>query len=185
MLFMVDKGSFGGLSMGPQEVAFALGTVGAFAFILGGVVGKMAVVRGGLKAWLWPTAIAFTLPDLIYVYLSYVMPSDVIMISALAFVEQFFSGVGLSAYLLFIVYFSKGKDKKIHYDLCLSLSSFGVMVCGMLMGWLQDTLGYRHFFIMVVGLSVVTYVVTVFVRIHPDYGKRDKLEDTMHYPDGF
>ncbi len=185
ILFMVDKGSCGGLSMGPQEVAFALGTVGAFAFMLGGMVGKVLVVRNGLKTWLWPMAIAFTLSDLIYVYLSYVMPADVIKISALAFVEQFFSGFGLSAYLLFIIHFSEGRDKKIHYDLCLSFLSLGVMVCGMIMGWLQDYLGYRHFFVLVAGLSVLTYAVTAFVRIRPDYGKHRDHEKTLHYPDGF
>ncbi len=185
MLFMVDKGSCGGLSLGPQEVAFALGTVGAFAFILGGMVGKMLVVRNGLKTWLWPMAIAFTLSDLIFVYFSYVMPTNVIRISALTFVEQFSSGFGLSAYLLFIIYFAEGPDKKIHYDICLSLLSCSVMVCGMLMGWLQDVLGYRHFFVFVACLSVLTYVVTACVHIDAAYGKRMPHGESLHYPDGF
>ncbi len=185
MLFMVDKGSCGGLSMGPQEVAFSLGTVGAFAFMLGGLVGKKMVTRGGLKAWLWPMALAFTLSDLVYVYLSYAMPANVIRISVLAGIEQFFSGFGLSAYLLFIIYFSQGADKKLHYDLCLSCLLLGVMVCGMLMGWMQDMLGYRHYFVVVACLSVLTYGVCAFVRIPPDYGKHQDGTSTAHYPDGF
>ena len=113
------------------------------------------------------------------------MPANVIRISVLAGVEQFFSGFGLSAYLLFIIYFSQGADKKLHYDLCLSCLLLGVMVCGMLMGWMQDMLGYRHYFVVVACLSVLTYGVCAFVRIPPDYGKHQDGTSTAHYPDGF
>ena len=153
--------------------------------MLGGLVGKKMVARGGLKAWLWPMALTFTLSDLVYVYLSYAMPANVIRISVLAGIEQFFSGFGLSAYLLFIIYFSQGADKKLHYDLCLSCLLLGVMVCGMLMGWMQDMLGYRHYFVVVACLSVLTYGVCAFVRIPPDYGKHQDGTSTAHYPDGF
>ncbi|MBP5377849.1 MAG: MFS transporter, partial [Bacteroidaceae bacterium] len=70
--FMLDPIDKGGLGLTTGEVGFVYGTVGIIGLTIGGILGGMAAAHGGLKRWLWPMVCAITLPDLVYVYLSYV-----------------------------------------------------------------------------------------------------------------
>ncbi len=86
-LFLIDPGHNGGLGLSPAEYGFVQGTVGVVGLTLGGILGGIAAGSHGLKYWLWPMVCAITLPDAVYVYLSYAMPSDLIIINACVFVE--------------------------------------------------------------------------------------------------
>ncbi len=101
-LFLIDAEHNGGLGLSPAEYGLVQGTVGVVGLTLGGILGGMAAGRDGLKHWLWPMVCAITLPDVVYVYLSYVMPSDLMVINVCVFVEQFGYGFGFSAYMLYL-----------------------------------------------------------------------------------
>ena len=88
-LFLVDKVSNGGLGLSDGEFGLVQGTVGVIGLTLGGILGGICASRDGLKRWLWPMVMAITLPDLVYVYLSYIQPSSLINISVCIFIEQF------------------------------------------------------------------------------------------------
>lgn len=75
-LFLIDPISEGGLGLSTQEVGFVQGTVGVIGLTLGGIIGGLAAAQGGLKRWLWPMVWAISLPDLVYVYLSYAQPES-------------------------------------------------------------------------------------------------------------
>ena len=79
--FLMRPNSAGGLGLSPQEFGLASGTVGVIGLTLGGILGGILAGKDGFKKWLWPMVFAITLPDLVYVYMSYVMPSDLILIS--------------------------------------------------------------------------------------------------------
>lgn len=72
--FFIDPIEEGGLGLTTEEIGFVQGTVGIIGLTLGGILGGIAVARNGLKQWLWPMVWAISLPDLVYVYLSYVNP---------------------------------------------------------------------------------------------------------------
>jgi PAT family beta-lactamase induction signal transducer AmpG len=46
------------------------------------------------------------------------------------------------------------------------------MLPGMVSGWLKDAVGYRTFFIIVMCLCLITFIVTYFIKIDPQFGKR-------------
>lgn len=69
--FLLDPNSEGGLGMTTEQIGFTQGTVGIIGLTLGGILGGMAVARHGLKQWLWYMVWAISLPDLVYVFLSY------------------------------------------------------------------------------------------------------------------
>ena len=69
--FILRPNSQGGLGLSPQEYGFANGTVGLIGLLLGGILGGILVSRDGMKKWLWPLVCAITLPDVVYIYLSY------------------------------------------------------------------------------------------------------------------
>ncbi len=171
-LFLVDASHNGGLGLSDGEYGLVQGTVGVIGLTLGGILGGFAAARDGLKRWLWPMVLAITLPDLVYVYLSYVMPSDLLVINVCVFIEQFGYGFGFSAYMLYLIYYSQGEHKTSHYALCTAFMALSMMIPGLFAGALQEAVGYQTFFLIVIGACSLTYIVTAFLKIDPEFGKK-------------
>ncbi|MBR3657829.1 MAG: MFS transporter [Prevotella sp.] len=175
-LFLVDKVSNGGLGLSDGEFGLVQGTVGVIGLTLGGILGGICASRDGLKRWLWPMVMAITLPDLVYVYLSYIQPSSLINISVCIFIEQFGYGFGFSAYMLYLIYYSQGEHKTAHYALCTAFMALSMMIPGLFAGALQESVGYPAFFLIVVGACAMTYIVTSLLKIDPEFGKKKASE---------
>ena len=175
-LFLVDKVSNGGLGLSDGEFGLVQGTVGVIGLTLGGILGGICASRDGLKRWLWPMVMAITLPDLVYVYLSYIQPSSLINISVCIFIEQFGYGFGFSAYMLYLIYYSQGEHKTAHYALCTAFMALSMMIPGLFAGALQESVGYPVFFLIVVGACAMTYIVTSLLKIDPEFGKKKASE---------
>ena len=171
-LFLIDNVSRGGLGLSDGEYGLVQGTVGVIGLTLGGILGGIAASRDGLKRWLWPMVIAITLPDLVYVLLAWWQPSSLLPINVCVFIEQFGYGFGFSAYMLYLIYYSQGEHKTSHYALCTALMALSMMIPGLFAGALQEAVGYRMFFVIVVCSCVLTYVVTAFLKIDPNFGKK-------------
>lgn len=178
-LFLLDKVEAGGMGLSPQDYAFAQGAVGTIGLIFGGIIGGILISRDGLKKWLWPMVFAITLPDLVYVYMSFNLTMELIPISLCLFVEQFGYGFGFTAYMLYLIYYSRGKYKTSHYALCTAFMSLSMMLPGLISGALQTFLGYQFFFIFVMITCVVTFVMSALVKLDPDFGKRQNSEEYL------
>ena len=171
-LFLVDKMANGGLGLSDVEFGMVQGTVGVIGLTLGGILGGIAASRDGLKRWLWPMVMAITIPDLVYVYLSCVLPSSLLIINICIFLEQFGYGFGFSAYMLYLIYYSQGEHKTAHYALCTAFMALSMMIPGLFAGALQEAVGYRAFFVIVVVCCVMTYIVASLLKIDPEFGKK-------------
>ena len=148
------------------------GTVGIIGLTLGGILGGIAASKGGLRQWLWPMVWAISLPDLVYVYLSYALPDSLYLIGGCIFIEQFGYGFGFTAYMLYLIYYARGEHSTAHYAICTAFMALGMMLPGMVAGWLQELLGYQHFFWWVMLCCGVTFLVTSQLRIDPEFGKK-------------
>ena len=175
-LFLIDGSYNGGLGLSPQEYGLGQGTVGIIGLTLGGILGGIAAGRDGLKRWLWPMVCAITIPDLVYVYMSYAMPDSLLVVNICVFFEQFGYGFGFTAYMLYLIYFSQGEYKTSHYALCTALMALSMMIPGLFAGALQEAVGYRTFFIIVMVFCSVTFVVSRLVKIDPEFGKKQDKE---------
>lgn len=175
-LFLLGTAEDGGLGLSPQELGFVQGTVGAIALILGGILGGICASRDGLKRWLWPMVLAITLPDLVYVYMSYAMPQSLLLINVCVFVEQFGYGFGFTAYMLYLIYYSQGEFKTSHYALCTAFMALSLMIPGLFAGWLQQQVGYQWFFIIVVASCILTFLVASMIKIDPSFGKKTEVK---------
>ena len=144
--FLLDPVSEGGLGMTTEQIGFTQGTVGIIGLTIGGILGGIAVSRHGLKHWLWPMVWAISLPDLVYVYLSYFPETSLLWVNVCIFVEQFGYGFGFTAYMMYLIYFSRGTHSTAHYAICTAFMALGMMLPGMAAGWLQEQLGYQLFF---------------------------------------
>ena len=172
--FVLRPNSQGGLGLSPQEYGLANGTVGLIGLLLGGIIGGILVSRDGMKKWLWPMVCAITLPDVVYIYLSYSLNSDIIVVSSCLFIEQFGYGLGFTVLTLYMLFYSQGKFKTSHYSICTGISYLGLMLPGMVSGYLKDMVGYRLFFIIVMACCAITFLVTAFLKIDPEFGKKEK-----------
>ncbi len=103
--------------------------------------------------------------------MSYMLPTNFWLISSLLFVEQFGYGLGFTALTLYMLFFSQGKFKTSHYSICTGLSYLGLMLPGMVSGWIKDSVGYPTFFVMVMGFCLITFAVTTLIKVDDDFGK--------------
>ena len=140
--------------------------------LLGGIVGGFLVAKDGLKKWLWPMVIAISLPDAVYLYMSCSFISNHWIIGTCVFIEQLGYGFGFTAYMMYLIYFARGENSTSVYALCTAFMALGMMLPGMVAGWLSDVLGYRMFFIWILIACAITFIVSAFLKIDPEFGKK-------------
>ena len=172
--FLLDNVEAGGLALSTEAVGFVYGTVGIIGLTIGGLLGGWCVSRHGLKRWLWPMVLSISLPDLVYVYLASAEEPSLLLVNICVFIEQFGYGFGFTAYMLYLVYFSQGERSTAVFSICTAFQALGMMIPGMIAGWMADQLGYLNFFWWIVICCLVTFVVSAFIKIDPLYGIKKK-----------
>ena len=170
--FLLDAADKGGLALSTETVGLVYGTIGIIGLTVGGIIGGIAASRWGLKKALWPMAACMTLPCLTFVYLSMACPTNIAVISTCVFIEQFGYGFGFTAYTLFLMYFARGEHQTSHYAISTGIMALGMMLPGMISGWLQEHMGYQWFFVWIIGCCAVTCIVSALIKYEPDFGKK-------------
>lgn len=163
--FMLRTAGEGGLELSTATVGFAYGTIGVCGLLAGGLIGGWLVSRNGLRRWWWPMVLAISLPDLVYVYLAYAQPSNLLVINSCVALEQFGYGFGFTAYSLFLVYFAKGEKSTSVFSICTAFQALGMMIPGMFAGLLADRWGFPMFFSFVCLCCLVTFLVSALVKV--------------------
>lgn len=172
--FLLDSREVGGLALTTGEVGFVYGTIGILALVLGGLLGGFLAAKDGLKHWLWWMLIAINLPNAVYIYLSYALPESFFLVLASVAVEQFGYGFGFTAYMLYMIYVSDGEHKTAHFAITTAFMALGMMIPGMVSGWLQELIGYQHFFVWVIIATIPAFIITKFIPLDPEFGKEVK-----------
>ena len=123
-----------------------------FAFILGGYFISWLKLRRAL----FPLVCIFNVPFVVYALLAWFQPSSPVLICAAIVFEYFSYGFGFVGLTLFIMQqVAPGSHQMAHYAFGSSLANLGVMLPGMISGWLCDSLGGYHYFFMWALLATV------------------------------
>lgn len=170
--FLLDSQEVGGLALTTAEVGFVYGTMGIACLVVGGLIGGFVAAAHGLKKWIWWMAIGINLPDLVYVYFSYFQPDNFLMINIGVGIEQFGYGFGFTGYMLYMIYLSEGKYKTSHFAITTAFMAIGMMIPGMVSGYIQEWLGYQHFFVWVMIATIPSFIVLKFIHLDPEFGKK-------------
>ena len=170
--FLLDKPEMGGLNLSTEQVGIIYGTIGVIALLLGGIVGGIVASKHGLKKWLWYMVAAMNVPNLVYVYLAFVQPENFWIISSCVAIEQLGYGFGFTAFMLYLIYVAQGPYQTAHYAICTGFMALGMMLPGMIAGWLQEIMGYDWFFIWVCLCTIPGIILAGFLPIPEDFGKK-------------
>jgi len=162
--FLLDAREAGGLGLTTRDVGLLYGTLGVVALLAGGLVGGYAIARGGLRRWLWPMIVAMYAPNLVFIALAAIQPSNLTVIGASLMFEQFGYGFGFTAYMVYMMLVADGAHRTAHYAICTGFMALGMMLPGLAAGWIQEQLGYVRFFVWVCVAALPSFLATALVR---------------------
>ena len=114
--------------------------------------------------------------DLMFVYLSQVQPENLLLINGAVAAEQFGYGFGFTAYMLYMILVAEGENKTAHYAICTGFMALGMMLPGMVSGWIQEQLGYKLFFIWIMLSTIPSFIVPALVKIPAGFGRKKEQE---------
>lgn len=171
-LFLKAARGAGGLGLSEKEIGLYYGTYGAAAFVLGSLLAGYYISAKGLKNTLFTLCCIFNLPFVVYAFLAFFQPeSGLIICSGIVF-EYFGYGFGFVGLTLFMMQqVAPGKHQMAHYAFASGIMNLGVMIPGMMSGWVCETLGewfnrpggYEPFFIFVLIATIPAFLITYFI----------------------
>lgn len=169
-LFLKAPVAGNGLGLNEQQIGLYYGTFGALAFILGSLLSGYCVSRRGLKNTLFFLCCAFNIPFAVYLLLAVFQPSGGALIAGGIIFEYFGYGFGYVGLTLFMMQqIAPGKYPMAHYAFATGIMNLGVMLPGMLSGFVSDWLGYKYFFVFVMIATIPSFIITCLVPfVHPD-----------------
>ncbi|CAA6676857.1 MULTISPECIES: MFS transporter [unclassified Lentimonas] len=153
-LFMQSSLEEGGLGLSLMQKSMIDGTVSTIVSLAGGMIGGAFISRFGLKRSLFFMALCLNVPNLCYVYLSWMVtpeaPLSLTTIATLVTIEKFGYSFGFVANMLYMMQqISPGRYHMTHYAYCTALMNLVLVPTQMISGHLADMMGYRYFFILV------------------------------------
>lgn len=163
-LFLKAPVAEGGLGLSVQSIGLIYGTFGSAAFILGSVLGGYFISSMGLKRSLFTLCCFFNIPFLVYLLLAIYQPDNLWVVAVAIVVEYFGYGFGFVGLMLFMMQqVAPGKHQMAHYAFASGIMNLGVMIPGMMSGYLCDRLGFHYFFIWVLVATIPAFLVTWLV----------------------
>ena len=171
--FMLDEREVGGLALTNEQIGIFYGTFGVVALTIGGLVGGWLVSQYGLRKLLWWMVAAMHVPNVVFVALAMTQPESLTVIGGALVLEQLGYGFGFTAYMVYMMMVAAdGPHKTAHYAICTGFMALGIMLPGMVSGWIQEQLGYQNFFIWVVICAVPSIAACAFIKIDGSFGRK-------------
>lgn len=170
--FLLDSTSVGGLGFTTKEVGVLFGTVGVIMLSLGGIAGGVLISRDGLKKWMLPMILSLNVPNILYAILAVTKTTHIVAVTTTVVFEKFGYGFGFTAFLMYLIYIAEGKSKTSHYAIATGFMALGMMLPGMVSGFIQEWLGYGGFFIWVVIAALPALLLLKYITYPADYGKK-------------
>ena len=176
--FLIDDINVGGLGLTTQNVGIIYGTFGVLSLTIGGIIGGIVISRDGLGKWMLPMFLAMHLPIIGFILLAHFHPTSVYYIYATVIAEQFGYGFGFAAFMMYLIYVADGESKTSHYSIATGFMALGMMLPGMISGYIQEYLGYGNFFIWVFLATIPGLILSRFLIFPKEYGKKSNEKNS-------
>lgn len=152
----------GGLGITVDTIGEITG-VGVILMLLGGIGGGIWASRTGLKKAILPMALCLTLPCIVYVYFAQFQPTAFWILCTCVGFEQLGYGLGYTACMLYMIHIADGAYKTAHFSICTAFMFLGLMLPGMIAGYIQEAVGYLGFFWIVMVCCIPSMIITYLV----------------------
>lgn len=163
-LFLKAPRAEQGLGLTEQQIGICYGTFGAAAFVIGSILAGYYIAHRGLRKSLFSLALVFNIPFVAYTILAIYQPESLWLVGSCIVMEYFGYGFGFVGLTLFMMQqVARGKHQMAHYAFASGIMNLGVMLPGMLSGFVSDWLGYRAFFVFVLLCAIPAILITRFV----------------------
>jgi PAT family beta-lactamase induction signal transducer AmpG len=172
--FLIDNQDVGGMGLTTQDVGVIYGTFGVISLTIGGIIGGIVISRDGLGKWMLPMILAMHLPIVGFILLSHFHPESVYYVYATVIAEQFGYGFGFAAFMMYLIYIADGESKTSHYSIATGFMALGMMLPGMLSGFIQEYLGYGNFFVWVFVATIPGLILSRFLIFPKEFGKKSE-----------
>ncbi|MFB3388723.1 MFS transporter [Flavobacterium sp. LAR06] len=189
--FLLDKKEIGGMGLDTEAVGIIYGTLGIFALTVGGILGGIAISKQGLTKWMFPMFLAMHLPIIGFIGLAHFQPEEIFHLHINLYffeinsplnlytcitviLEQFGYGFGFTGFMMFLIHVAEGESKTAHYALATGFMALGMMLPGMLSGYIQQFLGYQNFFVWVLLATIPGLILSRFLIFPKDFGKKSE-----------
>lgn len=169
--FLLDPTSVGGLGYSTSEVGTIYGTIGVVFLTIGGILGGILISRHGLKKWMLPMLISLNAPNALYALLAITGTTATWAVTGTVIVEQFGYGFGIAGFMVYLIYIAEGHSKTSHYALATGFMALGMMLPGLISGFMQEWLGYDGFFVWVVLAALPAFILLRYINYPADFGK--------------
>lgn len=157
--FFLASTEQGGLGITVDTIGEITG-IGVILMLLGGIGGGIWASKTGLKKALIPMALCLTLPCAVYVFFAEFQPTAFWVLSLCVGFEQLGYGLGYTACMLYMIHVADGAHKTAHFSICTAFMFLGLMLPGMVAGYIQEAVGYLGFFWIVMLTCIPSILIT-------------------------
>lgn len=168
-LFLKGPLDQGGLALTNEQVGFAYGVVGVGGLMLGGISAGALVAKFGLRKLFWILIVIMHLPNVAFLGLALTQTTNLQVVSATLFLEQFGYGFGFTAYMLYLMYFARGEHKTSHYAICTGFMALSMMIPKMISGYIKANLSFAQFFVYIMIATVPSFIVSIMAYRDKDF----------------
>ncbi len=169
--FLLDPTSVGGLGYTTSQVGTIYGTIGVIMLTVGGILGGILISRDGLKKWMLPMLLSLNVPNALYALLAITKTTNIAAVVGTVVLEQFGYGFGIAGFMVYLIYIAEGKSKTSHYAIATGFMALGMMLPGLISGYIQEWLGYGGFFVWVVIAAFPAIIMLRYINYPADFGK--------------
>ncbi len=158
-LFLKAPLADGGLAMTNEQIGLIYGTLGTVAFIIGSILGGYFISHFGLRKVLFTLVGIFNIPFVIYFLFALLQPQNMITIGTGLVLEYFCYGFGFVGLTMFMMQqVAPGRHSMAHYAFASAIMNLGVMLPGMISGWICEHTGYELFFLIALIVAVPAFI---------------------------
>ena len=160
----------GGLALSTEAMGTIYGLFGTVAFIVGSILGGYYIAHFGLKKVLFSLVCIFNVPFVIYFLFAAYLPQNLWIVGSGLVAEYLCYGFGFVGLTMFMMQqVAPGEHSMAHYAFASAIMNLGVMLPGMVSGWLCEQVGYFNFFLIALAVSVPAFIlVKILPFSHPD-----------------
>lgn len=163
-IFLQAPLSEGGIALSNKDMGMLYGVFGSVAYIVGSILGGYYIAHFGLKKVLFSLVCIFNTQFVIYFLLSVFQPQNLWVVGSGLVAEYFCYGFGFVGLTMFMMQqVAPGKHSMAHYAFASAIMNLGVMLPGMISGWICKQTGYELFFIIALVVSIPAFILAWIV----------------------